>query len=220
MSLLKLSTAAIALTLLSAGTVQAATFKEIGDAGTFPNSRAQVASVVGQLDGIAGFLDTSGSLSDIDVFQVSLNAGYFSARVADPGFGMRSLFLFDSNGFGLATHKSSGTYALIEGMLPVTGTYFLGIGEGAIDWKSRAGSIFSSSDWASSQFGATGAGAGMKVNSVNRSRPGAGGGGYAIALSYLKPSPPGPRVQKVPESGSLVGLALVGALLLLQIRRL
>lgn len=188
------------------GGAQAATFHEIGDAGVFPFSwNAQVAAVgLGEtLDSIAG---TFTDWSDIDMFQVDLTAGFFSASTSDGTVsGSRSLFLFDANGLGLAANLGNGILAELEGILVNSGTYFLGIGSGQnYDWGNSAGSIFSASDFATPQFGATGPGAGSIPGYVSRSGP-VPFGSYLIAITNG-------NTQSVPEPSSVLGVLVVGAL--------
>ncbi|MBE9125757.1 MULTISPECIES: hypothetical protein [unclassified Coleofasciculus] len=214
LTLQKLSVAtasAAVVTLGTVGTAQAATFHEVGDAGTFPfSSFAQTVHVEpGEtLDSIVGSFNHNFFTSfDIDMFRVELNAGSFSARVSDGQVpGERSLFLFNANGLGIAANRGNGTIAALEGNLESAGTYFLGIGHGrSIDWRSSSGSIFSAANWATPQFGATGSGAGRRPGSVSSS--GARnfrGSSYTIAIANEPPQP-------VPESSSVLGLLAFGA---------
>jgi len=219
MKKLSIATAGAAcIALGTTGAAQAATFFEKGDAGDFLNSVAQVAEVgPGEtLDSIAGFLSSysSGESHDIDMFQVKLKKGFFSASTrTGPISGSRSLFLFDANGLAIAANKGNGVVAALQGTLVEAGTYFLGIGSGLnFDWRNSVGSIFTDSDMATPEFGATGSGAGKPPTSVGRGGK-VTGGDYIIAIRNGNDAAiKNDTTQPVPEPASVLGLVAVGAL--------
>lgn len=199
---------ALSLTIVDSNltSVRAATFFESGDTGSFPfyfySGYIQFAKVNGQTpDRIAGNFRTG---DNVDLFKIDLQAGFFSASTSDGTVtGSRSLFLFDKNGLGLAAHTGNGTFAKLEGMLPTTDTYFLGIGGAPnYSWHSSSGKIFTASDYASSSFGATGPGANAQPNLI-RFGP-VSYGNYEIAIQNK-------AVKAVPEPASWVGLLGLGA---------
>ena len=206
---LNYSISLINLILLSLGmseTVRAVTFSEIGDAGTFPTTGAQIVQEEpGEiLESITG---TFTDWFDVDIFQLELEAGVFTASTQD-GIeeGSVSLFLFDSNGLGLAANTGNEEFAVLEGLLPETGTYFLGIGGGRnYQWSSSEGAIFSASDFSSRQFGATGVGAGLSPTSVSRSSS-------TLVNSYEILLDTTTEINKVPEPASILSLLVFGGL--------
>ena len=117
---------AVFITLLvmgSYGIVNAFTWAEVGDAGSLP-STAQIVTGIGTLDYITGNI----SSSDIDMFDIYLSGGSFSAAtyplssISDP-----ELYLFDNSG-NLITFNDdyNGLQSYISGNF-VAGNYFLAI---------------------------------------------------------------------------------------------
>jgi hypothetical protein len=111
----------------------------------------------------------------------------------------------------IAANKGNGVVAALQGTLVEAGTYFLGIGSGLnFDWRNSVGSIFTDSDMATPEFGATGSGAGRPPTSVGRGGT-VTGGDYLITISNDN-AISNDTVQSVPEPTSVLGLLAAGAL--------
>lgn len=163
----KLSTA-IALTALMSlgvsGKVLAVSLTESVDAGEFlvnaQQSNSQPAGT--PLDSISGSINAGG---DIDLYQIFIPGGVFSASTVG-STGINSvLYLFDSNGLGVFANDDA--FPSFQSTISVAslpqGTYYLGISTSGYEPQSSGGAIF---DFvAADPTGPNGPGAGAPLSS-------------------------------------------------------
>jgi len=140
-----------AVMTLGVGPAAAISWTEVGDAGTLPPV-AQDAAVVGPLDAIIGALT---GYDDIDMYKIAITDPDAFSAIATANLSVDNdaqLFVFDSNGFLVASDDDDGA-----GMLPAifagelsgnpAGTYYLAldlwntdpVGDPITGWNSNPG---------------------------------------------------------------------------------
>lgn len=135
----------------SSATTTGSSFTEVGDTGGNLFD-AQVASsqlegaILTSINGTLSLASEASTLGTVDLFQIQLSGGSFSAStVGTTGYDTQ-LFLFDLNGFGVFANdddpiSSFGESTILAPEVP-SGVYYLGITLYNIDPVSSGGSIF------------------------------------------------------------------------------
>jgi hypothetical protein len=211
---------ALALALAAAPAATAATWTEVGDAGTLP-SNAQVAFGDGGLTSISGSLN---STTDRDMFEIYIDGGgtFSATTVAQPGTVFDTqLFLFDSSGMGVyasdddpsaaGASQFRSTLPASNPLTPVASGYYFLLIDNSPSFPTGAGGVifpnFATS--AAAEFavvGPTGPGGGSPITGYSGS--GTETGTYTIALTGASFIIPEPGTLALLAAGSPVLLAL------------
>ncbi len=184
---------AVAAVVMTAGSVNAATYVETGDAGQTLGTAAIADTQPGMpLDAITGIL----TANNADLFQIYISdPATFSANTlfTTPGVNNfnTSLFLFNADGFGVyANDDSTGSQSALpagDALSPTTaGLYYIAISGSGFSPVSADGSIFPTPDGVTIPFdailGPTGVG-GAKILSGWAGNSGSNFGAYKINLT-------------------------------------
>lgn len=209
----------------SSTTTTASSFTEVGDTG-YNLFDAQVVSSQSEnaiLTSISGTLSSFSDVPDsIDLFQIQLSGGSFSASTVGTAGYDTQLFLFDSGGFGVFANdndpiSSLGESTILAPEVPF-GIYYLGITPYNIDPGNLSGSIFPEGGSADTMtVGPTGPGGAFPLSGyfgvVPASLEGDQVGPYQISLS-------GAEFVTIPEPCVGIGAWGLGLLcLMVQSRR-
>ena len=209
---------AVALICVLSTTSWAATWSEVGDAGSLPGTAQGTGAGPGPLTSISGTVAASG---DADMYQIFISSpGTFSATtVGTPGtLNDTQLFLFDAGGLGI--YANDDTSPTFRSTLPAgnanspttPGLYYLVISGFDVDPTSSGGEIFD--DSFTGVHGPTGPGGGSPISGYSG---GSGTGTYTINLTGADPS----DVAAVPEPTTLalLGSGIAGLVVRRRLRR-
>jgi Ca2+-binding RTX toxin-like protein len=161
---------------------------ESGDAGqslpeaqVIPTGSASLAAIDGTISGE----------NDVDLFQITLTGGAFSASTVGGAEFDTQLFLFDENGTGVLANDqaSNSSQSTLSADSLAPGTYFLGLSSYDNDPVSEGGLIFPSGFPEDNEVvGPTGPGGGSPLSGFTGN--GFSSGDYTIALDGVSAAPP------------------------------
>ena len=118
------SAAALAAAALVSVAPRVGASTEVDDAGDVPATAQVIATAETQIDGFLG-------ANDIDLYQLCVDGGAFSAEVTSYGGSDSVLYLFGGNGYYVHFNDDdgAGNLSLLELADLPAGTYYLGIGD-------------------------------------------------------------------------------------------